>query len=89
VDDEPLPELLATVVEKLRSDTGYIIASELRNELQRRGIENPDREIARLETAGQIRIEAEDYGQRRHGLGLYSDPRKQLIKIRVVAGGQR
>jgi hypothetical protein len=89
VEDEPLPKLLATVVENLQSDTGYIIASELRNELKRRGIENPDREIARLETAGLIRIEAEDYGQRRHGLGLYSDPRKQLIKIRVVAGGQQ
>lgn len=86
---EPLPKLLAALVEKLRSDTGYIIASELRKELRGRGIENPDRELARLETAGLIRIEAEDYGQRRHGLGLYSDPRKQLIKIRVVAGGHQ
>jgi hypothetical protein len=86
-DPEPLPQLLAALIEKLRSDTGYVIASHLRDELQQRGIENPDREIARLEAAGVVRIEAEDYGQRRHGIGLYSDPRKQLIKIRVVAGG--
>jgi len=65
-----------------------LIASELRDELRHRGIENPDREIAKLEASGLVRIEAEDYGQRRHGVGLYSDPRKQLIKIRVVSGGQ-
>lgn len=86
---ELLPRLLANAIEKLKSDTGYVIASELRHELQRDGIENPDREIALLEAAGLVRIEAEDYGQRRHGLGLYSDPRKQLIKIRVVPGGHR
>jgi hypothetical protein len=65
-----------------------VIASELRDELHRCGIENPDREIAKLEAAGLVRIEAEDYGQRRHGIGLYSDPRKQLIKIRIVSGAQ-
>ncbi len=84
---EPLPELLIHVIEKLRSDAGYVVASELREELRSRGIQNPDRELAQLEAAGLLRIEAEDYGQRRHGLGLYSDPRKQLIKIRVVTGG--
>lgn len=84
---EFLPKLLGSVIEGLQSDTGYLIASELRDELRRRGIVNPDREIAGLEAAGLVRIEAEDYGQRRHGMGLYSDPRKQLIKIRVVSGG--
>jgi hypothetical protein len=84
---ESLPKLLDAAIERLKSDTGYVIASELRDELHRRGVENPDREIAKLEAAGVVRIEAEDYGQRRHGVGLYSDPRKQLIKIRVVSGG--
>lgn len=84
---ESLPRLLNAVIEKLKSDTGYVIASELRDELHRCGIDNPDREIAKLEAAGVVRIDAEDYGQRRHGVGLYSDPRKQLIKIRVVSGG--
>lgn len=84
---DALPKLLNSAIEKLKSDTGYVIASELRDELHRRGVENPDREIAQLEATGVVRIDAEDYGQRRHGVGLYSDPRKQLIKIRVVSGG--
>ena len=51
--------------------------------LRQLGVENPDREIARLEAEGRLIIEATDFGQGRHGVGLYEDPRKQLIKLRV------
>jgi hypothetical protein len=83
----PLPEILGRKIKELRSDTGYVVASELRRELRALGIENPDREIARLEEAGAIVIEAEDFGQSRHGEGLFGDARKQLVKIRVLGGG--
>jgi len=60
------------------------VASELRRVLEQRGIEDPDGEIARLEAAGRLIIVAESYGQSRHGEGLYGDPRKQLVKIRIL-----
>jgi hypothetical protein len=74
---------IVQLLDELRTDTGFIVASELRRRLQEQGIENPDREIAKLETAGRLIIEAADYGQGRHGLGLYHDPGKQLVKLRV------
>jgi hypothetical protein len=80
---EAILELLPT----LRSDTGFIVASELREALRRRGIADPDREIADLERGGKVLVYAEDYGQPRHGTGLYNDARKQLIKLRVVGEG--
>jgi hypothetical protein len=76
-------ELLASLVPELRMDTGFIVASELRNKLRERGVENPDRDIAQLELEGRLVVEAADYGQSRHGVGLYADPGKQLIKLRV------
>jgi hypothetical protein len=79
----PLHEIVSQCVRDLRLDTGFVVASELRERLRQRGIENPDREIARLESEGRIYIEAADYGQSRHGVGLYDDPRKQLIKLRI------
>lgn len=88
-EPESLTELIRRTIDELRSDTGYVVASELRRELSAHGIENPDREIARLEEAGIIIIEAEDFGQSRHGEGLFGDARKQLVKLRVTAGGER
>lgn len=76
-------EWLIQFVDELRLDTGFIVASELRDRLRKQGFDNPDREIARLESEGRVVIEATDYGQSRHGAGLYDDPRKQLIKLRV------
>ncbi|MCI0390297.1 MAG: hypothetical protein MOB07_16225 [Acidobacteria bacterium] len=83
---ESFPELLDRLVSELRSDTGFIVASELRQALLKHGVENPDREIARLESRGGVVIEAEDFGQTRHGEGLFGEPRKQLVKLRVEAG---
>ncbi len=85
----PLIEVLARLVAELRSDTGYVVASELRAALRRQGVAEPDREIARLVSEGRVLIDAEDYGQSRHGEGLFGEPRKQLVKLRVEAGGQR
>lgn len=85
----PLEQLVAQHVRELRSDTGYVIASDLRQALQREGIENPDAEIARLQSEGKLVIESEDFGQARHGEGLFGDPRKQMVQIRVLTGGGR
>jgi hypothetical protein len=81
-------ELLEALLPELRNDTDFIVASELRASLSARGVANPDQEIATLERTGRIVIYAEDYGQSRHGTGLYGDPRKQLIKLRLVTGGR-
>ena len=78
-----LHEWLAHFATELRLDTGFIVASELRDRLRQQGFDNPDRGIAQLESEGRVVIEASDYGQRRHGVGLYDDPRKQLIKLRL------
>lgn len=80
-------ELILELLPTLRSDTGFVVASELREAMQRRGIADPDREIADLERGGKVLVYAEDYGQPRHGTGLYNDARKQLIKLRVVGEG--
>jgi hypothetical protein len=82
---EDLRQLLAEILPQLRSDTGFIVAEELRKALAGKRIFDPDRQIAALEQKGQIIVYAEDYGQSRHGDGLYHDPRKQLIKIRLLA----
>jgi hypothetical protein len=86
-DTPSLVELLKALLPALKSDTDFIVASELRAALSTRGVANPDREMAELEHAGKVVIYAEDYGQSRHGAGLYGDPRKQLIKLRIVAEG--
>ena len=86
-DEEPRMDVIALIKEiigVLRSDTGYVVASELREALQKYGVKNADAEIGRLEESGQLVIDAADYGQSRHGQGLYGDSRKQLIKIRVL-----
>jgi hypothetical protein len=87
-EKEDLESLLRRLLEDLRSDTGYVIASELRRALQHEGISNPDLEIARLQAEDRLVIEAEDYGQARHGEGLFGDPRKQMVQIRLVARSQ-
>lgn len=84
-----IENLVANQVKELRSDTGYVIASDLRQALRREGIENPDAEIARLQSEGKLVIEAEDFGQARHGEGLFGDPRKQMVQIRVMIGSAR
>lgn len=78
-----LHEWLAQFANELRMDTGFIVASELRDRLRQQGFDNPDRDIAQLESEGGVVIEATDYGQSRHGVGLYDDPSKQLIRLRV------
>jgi hypothetical protein len=85
----PIEQMVANQVRELRSDTGYVIASDLRQALRREGIENPDAEIARLQSEGKLVIEAEDFGQARHGEGLFGDPRKQMVQIRVLTGSAR
>jgi hypothetical protein len=59
----------------------------LRDVLRARGIADPDRAIAMAENEGRLLIYAEDYGQSRHGSGLFGDPRKQLVKLRIIGGG--
>ncbi|MEW8552656.1 MAG: hypothetical protein AB2605_02590 [Candidatus Thiodiazotropha sp.] len=84
-----LIDVLQEILPVLRSPTGHIVVSELRETLRGRGITNPDQALADLEHTGSILIYGEEYGQSRHGAGLYDDPRKQLIKLRLVAGGER
>lgn len=78
-----LSVMIKNIIAKIQSDTGYVVASELRSQLKRNHIENPDKEIAQLEENGRLIIEASAYGQSRHGEGLYADPKKQLVKIRI------
>jgi len=78
-----LPELVDQLVMELRADNGYLIASELRDRLAAAGVIGPDRELAALLDAGTLVLEAYDYGQSRHGEGLFGEPDKQLIKLRV------
>jgi hypothetical protein len=80
---KPLWQTIQELLPSLRADTGFIVVSELRDKLRQHGVENPDREIARLEAEGRLIIEATDFGQGRHGVGLHEDPSKQLIKLRV------
>ena len=85
--DESLVATLTEVLPTLRTPTGHVVASELRGVLQDRGHSDPDRAIAEAEEQGQVLVYAEDYGQSRHGRGLYGDPRKQLVKLRIVGTG--
>lgn len=78
---------LADLLPELRSPTGFVVASDLRNRLMEQGYLNPDRALAELERSGRLLVYAEDYGQSRHGVGLYNDPRKQLVKLRLVGEG--
>lgn len=76
-------QVLAKEVDQLRLDTGFVIASELREALHRKGFQNPDKSIAGFIKDGFVTIDAQDYGQERHGRGLYGDPAKQLIRLRI------
>ena len=86
-DTADLITTLAEVLPTLRSPTGHVVASELREVLRTRGVVDPDRAIAAAESEGRLLIYAEDYGQSRHGSGLFGDPRKQLVKLRIIGGG--
>ena len=79
-----ITDVLGEILTELRSPTGYVVASELRARLKDAGIDDPDSSIAELERAGRLVVTSEDYGQSRHGRGLYDDPRKQLVKIRLT-----
>lgn len=83
-----LLDLLVQVVPALRSDTGYVVASELRDTLRHHGVADPDRDLAILVEKGRVLIDAEDYGQARHGEGLFGEQRKQLVKLRIESGGR-
>lgn len=76
-------QFIAEYIQRHTSDTGFLVAADLRRALAAQGIENPDREIARLDAEGKLSILAHEHGQGRHGRGLYDDPGKQLIKIKV------
>ena len=76
-------QVLASEVDRLRLDTGFVVASELREALHQRGFSNPDKAIADFIKNGLATIEGQDYGQERHGRGLYGDPTKQLIRLRI------
>jgi hypothetical protein len=76
-------EILGSELDRLKLDTGFVIASELREGLHRRGIENPDKLVADMIKDGLVVLEGQDYGQGRHGRGLYGDPSKQLIRLRI------
>lgn len=82
---ESRPDLVVRLIGELSADDGYVVASELRDALHREGVQSPDKEIATLIEGGVIRLEAYDYGQSRHGHGLFDDPKKQLVKFRVLA----
>lgn len=75
---------LTSALDELQTETGYVVASELRQKLYLRGLTNPDKEIAEFIRRGQVVLEGTDFGQGRHGTGLYGDPGKQLIRLRVV-----
>jgi hypothetical protein len=85
-EPEQFEDLLNRTLGELRSDTGFVIAAELREALRREGIPNPDAEIGRLQSEGRLVIEAEEYGQSRHGEGLFGDSRKQMVQIRLLRG---
>lgn len=76
-------ELVVRLIEELAADDGFVVASELRDAMRQKGVEAPDKQLAELMEQGVIRLEAFDYGQARHGSGLFDDPRKQLVKFRV------
>lgn len=78
---------LTDILPTLRLPTGHVVASELRDLLRIRGVADPDRAMAMAESEGRLLVYAEDYGQSRHGSGLFGDPRKQLVKLRIIGGG--
>jgi hypothetical protein len=76
-------DLTVRLIEELAADDGFVVASELRDVMRQHGVEAPDKQLAELMAQGVIRLEEFDYGQARHGNGLFDDPRKQLVKFRV------
>lgn len=75
---------LVQALENLKGGAGLVVASELIHELMSRGHVNPEKEIGELMDSGQLDLVESDYGQSRHGEGLFGDPRKQLVKFRIV-----
>jgi len=83
-----LLEIVVDTIKRLKADNDYLVASQLLNELRQQGIDQPEKELAGLIDRGLIRLEAWDYGQSRHGRGLFGDPGKQLVKFRIYEGGK-
>ena len=76
-------QIVSAELELLRLDTGFVVASKLREALHQRGFSNPDKAISDFIKQGLIALDGQDYGQERHGRGLYGDPAKQLIRLRI------
>lgn len=81
-----LLEVVNTLISRLKADNGFLVTSQLLSGLEQQGIEQPEKELVRLMDQGLIRLEAWDYGQSRHGRGLFGDPMKQLVKFWVHEG---
>jgi hypothetical protein len=79
-----LADVTVRLIDELTADDGFLVASELRDALRQKGVPAPDKQVAELMEQGIIRLEAFDYGQARHGQGLFDDPRKQLVRFRVT-----
>lgn len=82
-------QVLANEVAQLRLDTGFVIASELREALHQKGFQSPDKAIADFIKDGLVTLDAQDYGQERHGRGLNGDPAKQLIRLRIQSSSNQ
>lgn len=76
--------LVKRVLLQLAADDGFVVWSEVRAELSKHGVVNPDKLIYELEQAGKLRLKEFDYGQSRHGIGLNTDQRKQLCKFELT-----
>lgn len=85
VRSKSLPELLIRLIGDLEADNGFVVASQLREAMLKEGIETPDKEIAELMNQGILGLSAHDFGQARHGEGLFGDPKKQLVKFRIAS----
>lgn len=80
--------IVKDLIGQLTADNGFLVASQLINRMEERGIAESEKTLAKLLDAGHIRLEAWDYGQMRHGRGLFGEPDKQLLKLSIY-GGER
>lgn len=80
---EPPEDTVMRLIETSTGDSGFLVASELRNRCREAGIDSPDRQIDSMIAEGLLTIAAHDYGQAIHGEGLFGDQRKQLVNFRI------
>ncbi|MGE5389786.1 MAG: hypothetical protein ACM3PE_01860 [Deltaproteobacteria bacterium] len=81
-------EIIKGLIIELRSDNGFLVASQLMAKLQEMNMKDGEKELAKLLDAGYLRLEAWDYGQKRHGRGLFGQADKQLVKFSFYGGDQ-